>query len=175
MNKKILAVLTFLSLAIGYVPLASADIAGNAVPVITQSFASKEIWPGQTWMIYLNASDPNGEMKYIYATVEAPGVGQYPLTMIRVAKGDRKDLSGYLYLPTGMSTHTFPLYYVNLTLTVQVKDRSGQLSKPVVFELAMNNRASQAAPPEGVFKDHELGPIPVILHTPGGDDGRSMP
>ena len=176
MNKRILTVaIIFLSLTLGQALRAGAEASERSTAVITESFASKELRPGDTWKVYLEASDPNGEMKNIYAIVEEPGVGQYPLSIIRLGKGDRKDLSGYIYLNTGTAISTFPLYYVNLTLTVQVQDRSGQFSKPVVFQLAMNDRYSQAVPPQGVFKEHALGPIMVRLHTPGGEDGRSSP
>lgn len=35
----------------------------KAVPVIRQSFASKQIRPGDTWKIYLNAFHPDGDIK----------------------------------------------------------------------------------------------------------------
>jgi hypothetical protein len=50
---------------------------GKAVPVIRQSFASKEISPGEPWRVYLIASDSEGEMKNIVGTIDQPGVGEY--------------------------------------------------------------------------------------------------
>ena len=88
MNKKILMVFVSLFLAIGYVTLASAQVRegtdGTGVPVITQSFASKEVRPGDTWKIYMNVSDPNGDLKRIFAVIDQLGVGEYPVSMIRV-------------------------------------------------------------------------------------------
>ena len=100
MSNKILAVsFVLLCLVIGYATLARAEVAGKAVPVITQSFASTKVWPGETWKVYLNISDPDGEMKYIFATVEQPGVGQYPLSIIRVKGGiGRKCLVTFFWL-----------------------------------------------------------------------------
>jgi hypothetical protein len=172
MNKKILTVmLVFLSIGAGYVSVTGASAAGKATPIINHSFASKEVRPGDLWKVYLEVSDPNGEMKNIYAVVTAPGVGQYPLSIIRVKNGERRELSGYIYLNT--FSPKFYLDFVNLTLTVQVQDRSGTFSEPAVFELAMNSRYSQEAPPQGVFKEEALGPIMIQLRSPGGDDGRS--
>jgi predicted secreted protein len=59
MNRKILAVvLVFLCLAVGCATSENPKGEVTATPVITQSFASTEIKIGDTWKIYLNASDP---------------------------------------------------------------------------------------------------------------------
>jgi hypothetical protein len=167
MNKKVLAVgLVLVWVATGYdTLLARAEAPGKSVPVITQSFASTRVWPGDMWKVYLNISDPNGEMKYIFATVEQPGVGPYPLSIIRVKEGNRKEMSGYLYLVT--ATPWYPLDFVNLTLIVEVQDMSGNFSQPAVFPLAINSRYTQEPAPPGVFQEQELGPVMVSLRTIG--------
>jgi hypothetical protein len=166
MNSKVLAVgLVLLCLAIGFAALPRAEEAGKAVPVVTQSFASPRVWPGETWKVYLNISDPTGEMKYIFATVEQPGAGPYPLSIIRVREGNRKAMSGYLYLFT--ATPSYPLGFVNLTLVVEVQDKSGNFSQPAVFSLAINPRYTQERAPQGVFKEQELGPVMINLRTIG--------
>ena len=161
MKNKILTMLIVLFLAMGYAPLRNAGGSGEATPVITQSFASKEASPGDTWKVYLKASDPDGEMKNIYAVVDQPGMGQYPLSIIKVTRENQKELSGYIYLSTSIPES--PLNNVNLTLTVQVQDRSGNFSQPAVFPLTLNTRSFQEAPPQGVFKDQALGPVIVKL------------
>lgn len=167
MSNKVLAVgFALLCLAMGHATLARAEVAGKAVPVITRSFASTKVWPGETWKVYLNISDPGGEMKYIFAIVEQPGVGPYPLTIIRVKGGNRKEMSGYLFLVT--ATPWYSLDFVNLTLTIEVQDRSGSFSQPVAFPLSINSRYTQEAAPQGVFKEQELGPVMVRLRTIGG-------
>ena len=170
MSKKVLAVgFVLLCLSIGYATLARAEADGKAIPVITQAFASTKVWPGETWKVYLNVSDPGGEMKYIFATVDQPGVGEYPLSIIRVKKDNRKEMSGYLYLVT--ASPYYPLDFVNLTLTVEVQDRSGNFSQPAVFPLSINSRYTQEAAPQGVFKEQELGPVMVSLQSIGGSAG----
>ena len=170
MNKKFMMLaLAILFLTMGYSVLAEAQEKGGANPVITQAFAAKEIRPGETWKIYLNVSDPNGDMKNIYAVVSQPGVGQYPLSIIRVKEENRKELSGYIYLWT--STPWYPLDYANISLTIQIQDKSGNFSAPAFFALSLNSRYSQEAPPQGVFKEQELGPIMVRLKGVDGADG----
>ena len=175
MSKKIRApVLAFLSVIMAYGTLQAVEIqegvAGKPVPVITQSFASTEIRPGETWKVYLNAADPNGEMKGFFAIVDQPGVGQYPLSIIRIKKENRKELSGYLYLYT--STTADPLDFVNLKLTIYIRDRLGTFSQPAVFPLSIQSRFYQSAPAAGIFQEQSLGPIMVKLKRGRGGKGK---
>lgn len=170
MGKEIMmAVFTILFLSYGAYGTVATQEEGAPIPVITQSFASAKIRPGETWRVYLNAHHAHGEMKNILVIVEQPGVGQYPMSTIRVEERNRKDLSGYLYL--GTSTSINPLNFINLRLTIYIQDFSGIFSQPVVFPLELNSRFSQDLPPEGVFKDEELGPIMIKLKTRGGKGG----
>jgi hypothetical protein len=131
--------------------------------VITQSFASKEVRPGQNWNVYLNISDPEGNIKSIFAVVDQLGVGEYPVSIIRVKKENNKELSGYLYLCT--SAPGFSGQFVKLTLTVHVQDKSGNFSQPVVFPLFIHQQATLETPPQGVFKEQPIGPIMVQLRN----------
>jgi len=175
MNRKIvLSIFAIVFLMMGFAHIAKAQVSGLPVPVITQAFASKEVWPGKTWKVYLNVSHPNGEMKSIYAIVDQPGVGQYPVTTIPIKEENRKELSGYIYLTT--SSQWRGLEYVTLTLTIQVQDKSRTFSPPAVFPLAFSSRAKEEPPPQGVFKEQEIGPIMVTLKTiDGGSEGGRSP
>jgi hypothetical protein len=164
MNKKVLlATFAFLFLAIRVMPLAGSEVAEKEIPIVSQSFASKEIRPGEAWKVYLNAAHPNGEMTNIFAEVYQPGVGQYPISIIRIKPENPKELSGYIYLPTSTSWHL--LNFVNLVLTVYVQDRAGNFSAPVAFPLSISTRFSQEAPPQGVFQEQDLGPVMLRLRT----------
>jgi hypothetical protein len=140
----------------------------QAAPVISQAFASPQIAPGRVWKVYLKASDADGDMKELVCTIHQPGVGTYPVSITRIKEGNRKSLSGYLYLNVSATRN---LDFVELALTVQVRDRAGQLSEPVNFLLSINSRYAQQPPPEGVFQENDLGPIMIDLRT-AGDDGR---
>jgi len=164
MNKKVLfATFAFLFLAIRVATLAGSEVSEKGIPIISQSFASKEIRPGEAWKVYFNVSNPNSEMTNIFAVVNQPGVGQYPMTIIKVKTENRKELSGYIYLPTSTSFHN--LNYANLMLTVYVQDRAGNFSAPAVFPVSLSSRFSQEAPPQGVFQEQELGPVLLRLKT----------
>ena len=148
----------------------SSSAHASIVPAISKSFASKEIKPGDTWRIYINASDPSGKMKYIYAEIEQPGGLAYPLSRTRIEPENRKELSGFIYLNT--LTADRPMDFVTLKLVVHLGDGAGNFSEPAIFPLEFTPRAVQSPPPEGVFKENDLGPIMIRLR-PVGDDGRS--
>ncbi len=139
------------------------------VPVITRAFASPEIRPGSTWKIYLIAADPRGKMKYIVSVINQPGVGQYPVSLIRIRPQNREELNGYIYLNT---LSRGDLNFVNITLTVQIQDTRGNYSQPAIFPLSFNNRYRQEPPPPGVFEENNLGPIMIQLRTIENGDGR---
>jgi len=134
-------------------------------PVITQRFASKEICPGDTWKVYIRAVDPEGDMKNIICTVCQAGRGPYPVCFVRIPEGQRRELSGFLYLKTAGAQG---LAFTNLTLQAEIQDRAGNLSRPVSFPLAFNPRAEQGNPPLGVFREEEVGPIMLFLDPGAG-------
>ena len=139
----------------------SVPAASPSLPVITQSFASPRLRPGETWRVYLQASDPNGEMEYIISTIDQPGVGEYPISRTRIDSENSHEVNGYIYL----ATSTFQrLNWVGFTLTVQIQDTAGRYSKPVEFRLSFNDFYQQEPPPPGIFKDGELGAILIRPH-----------
>jgi hypothetical protein len=157
MNGKFLAaVFVFLCLAMGCATLMSSKAEVKATPVITQSFASREIRIGDTWKIYLNASDPNGEMITISAIVEQTGQNN-PESITKVSKENGRGFSGYLYLSTASLANA--LDGTSITLWVQIQDRAGNFSQSVAFPLTLKSQGTQTAPPQGVFKEGNLGPV----------------
>jgi hypothetical protein len=145
---------------------------GKNVPVVTNSFASKEMRPGDTWKVYLAAKDEDGDMKNILCSVDQPGVGTYPISITRIKTEDQKEFSGYIYLFTGRVAGLFNM--VNLTLNVQIEDQAGHHSAPVSFPLSMNTRYSQEPPPKDAFKEKDLGPIMIQLRTAQDGAGSGM-
>ncbi len=156
MNNKKIIPLMVVGLTIVWVSMAHA-----AAPVITSHFASPELRAGDTWKIYLKASDSDGDMRYIMATVQQAGVGVHPVGITRIRQENRKEFSGYVYLNTlggtGLTFHT-------LTLTLWVQDRAKNFSDPVEVPLYFGSRVEgQAAPPAGAYQDHDLGPVMISL------------
>jgi hypothetical protein len=134
-----------------------------SVPAIIVTFASKTLAPGDTWKVYLKAFDLDGDMKYIFASIDQPGVGSYSPTRLKIKEENARELNGFIFLNTLIPGGSGFLNSVTLTLTVQIRDKTGYTTKPVVFPLSFNIRESQELPPPGVFREEELGPIMVNL------------
>jgi hypothetical protein len=133
-----------------------------APPVILQAFAAKSVRPGGTWKVYLNAKDPEGEMKYIAATLYQPGIGTTPVSRTRITLENQKELNGYVYWnapPWGN------IEFSNLTLSLDIQDKGGQHSRTVEFPVTLSTYSPQEAPPPGIFQENNLGPIMIRLRT----------
>lgn len=140
---------------------------GKSTPVITESFASQQIKPGDTWKVYLKALDPDGDMKNIVCVIDQAGRGVYPVSITKIRPEDQKELSGFIYLYTAGIQG---LNYIPLTLIVQIEDKAGHFSQQVSFPLFFNNKSIQENPPSGIFQEKELGPILINLR-PLSEDG----
>jgi hypothetical protein len=137
---------------------------GENAPAITDAFASKELPPGETWEVFLQAQDPDGDMNRIVCTLEQPG-GSPAVSFIRITEDHRRSLSGYIFLNTEISSG---LPFANCRLTIQIQDKKGNLSNSVSFPLSLNPRAVRQSPPPGVFRNESLGPMQVRFPTPPG-------
>ena len=141
------------------------------VPMIVQSFASKELRAGDVWKVYLKASDPEGSMRYIFATISQPGLGVYPVSITRIKGENQKELSGYIYLNTAPDPAT-SFFNLTLTLAINIQSKGGVFSQPVFFPLSFSAQPAQETPPDGVFKEQNLGPIMIDLRTASGGSSR---
>lgn len=137
-------------------------------PTITHYFASRRIPLGDVWQIYLNAIDEDGDMKYILGEVYQPGIGNYPLSFLKIPHDQQRDLSGYIYLSTA-GIHN--LNFLNLSLKLTIQDKIGQHSDSISFTLAFEPKAKPENPPAGIFQERELGPIMIKLTPEGSTPG----
>jgi hypothetical protein len=142
-----------------------ADQEGENAPVITHAFASKEVRQGETWKVFLQAQDADGDMNRIVCTLEQPGVGVQPVSLIKIREGRRRNLSGYIFLNTGSASG---FQFASCRLTVQIQDQKGNAGNSVSFPLTLNPRAVQQSPPPGVFEDEALGPVQALFPAPPG-------
>ncbi len=139
----------------------------GTAPIISHSFASPQISPGRTWKVYLNAYHLPGGMKAIYCTLRQPGVGIYPVSILRVPRDQRREMSGYVFLNTAALRGSGSS---NLSLTVQIQDAAGNFSEPACFDLSLNPLAEEDGPPPGVFRESEIGPVMIDV-KPGPAGG----
>jgi hypothetical protein len=138
-------------------------------PVITSCFASEKLSHGDIWRIYVEANDPDGDMRYFAYTIRTSGRGRR-VDYVRIKKGDRATILGYLRVFTSPPGDP-QAEWAHLTLTLHIQDRSGKASDTVTFPVALSRGVKQASPPppfdiEGLKR---LGQIWVELpRTPTG-------
>jgi len=112
-------------------------------PIVVNAYAAKVIRPGDTWMIFIQAEDPNGDMKSIAAVLWEAGVGYYPTEVNMLKAEDAKQFSGYLFMktPTG-----FNLNWDEFELTLIVRDSRMHGSQPVKLAVTFDQAAKQVIP-----------------------------
>jgi hypothetical protein len=151
---------------------------GGSPPVITNWFASEELNPGDIWKIYLEANDPDGDIREFVCIFDQVGYGSYSPHYVVIKKQHREELRGYLnFFSSAGGGHQLP-EWTQLSLTVFIRDKGGNASNKVIFPLLLSLSAKQGPPPPpfdigGLGK---LGTIMVQLVNPEwGGYGRRIP
>jgi hypothetical protein len=112
-------------------------------PLIMDAYASKVIRPGETWMIFVRAEDPDGDMNSIAAVLWQAGVGYYPTQVNMLKAEDGKQFSGYLVMKTPTE---FNLNWDEFELTLIVRDSQLNRGQPVKLPLTFDLGAHQVIP-----------------------------
>jgi hypothetical protein len=125
-----------------------------APPVIEKVWASPVYPIGGLIKIYIKASDPNADMKWLYISAgfgKQAVLGAVPLRL----KGG-KDLNGYVYWDSRWMTTG----NVQATVEFTVEDAAGKESeaKSVTFELKKGKDIKAEKAPAD-FQEKEIGPI----------------
>jgi hypothetical protein len=144
-------------------------------PVIVDAYAAKVIRPGDTWMIFLRAEDPDGNMTSISAGLWQAGVGYYPTEVTMLKPDESKELVGYLYLRTPPS---FNINWDEFELTLSIWDSNGNRSQSVKFPLTFDMGAPRQQIP-GKWQEaakHLITPLMFHIESSwfynrGGNDG----
>lgn len=159
-----------LSMSMGYPkPLAEWLIKpGGSPPVITHWFASEELSHGDIWRIYVEANDPDGDMHQFVCVFYQAGYGYYSADYVVIKKRHRESMKGYLtFFSSGGAGLSLP-EWTQLSLTVYVRDKGGNISNKVAFPLVLSRSAKQGPPPPpfDVGGLEKLGTIMVELINP---------
>lgn len=137
---------------------------GKASPVIEESFASKIMRNGDTWKIYLKASDPDGDMKTIVCILEKGQRNGTDTSYISIKGENRKELSGYLIWYPGPNVDS----YHEILMEIQVQDMAGHYSKPVSLALSIKPSGKQESPPPNVYQEKNLGSVMIMIRPVQG-------
>jgi hypothetical protein len=152
MMKNVVRISLFLALmAIPLVMASCATVAGRKAepvgkpPVITDSFAATEVSQGDSWKVYVKASDPDGDMRYLVYSIRVSGQGGHT-NRRGVRKGDRAELLGYLNISFPPAQDAWG-EWADLRMTLYIQDSQGNTSEKISFAAALSRGVKQASPP----------------------------
>ena len=117
---------------------------GGEPPVILDSYDTAPIRPGTSWRIFLKAEDPDGDIRYIAAQLQQPGVGYYPASFNYIKGAEREGFEGYIFL---RSPADRTLLSDTFHLEILLRDCEGNASEPVRFTLRFDLKADYAIQP----------------------------
>ena len=159
-----------LSLRIGYAKSLAEWLIkpGGSPPVITHWFASEELHHGDIWKIYLEANDPDGDMRQFVCVFDQVGYGSYSADYVVIKNPHREKLRGYLRFFSSAGAGLRMPEWTQLSLTAYIQDKGGNASNKVVFPLVLSRGAKQGPPPPPFDSGHldKLGTIMVELINP---------
>jgi hypothetical protein len=145
----------------GTVPIAPPAAEGpSAPPELLDSFAVADLRPGQTWQIFLEGSDPNGDMKDIWFVASQIG-GTVWVNQFVVLQGEnRRRFMGYVELPTPLSLYRSSTGWETVRVEVRIRDGAGQYSQARIHEVVIGKYTAEAVPAKWrpAFQ-HKLGTI----------------
>lgn len=144
---------------------------GGSPPVITHWFASEELSHRDIWKIYLEAHDPDGDMRQFVAAFWQIAYGHYSSEYVVIKKRHRERMKGYLRFPSYLGDRLDE--WTQLRLTVYIRDKGGNTSNKVVLPLMLSRGAKQGSPPPPFDTGDldKLGTIPVELIDPQRGNG----
>lgn len=133
---------------------------GKLPPAITRSYAPDKGAYGQTWKIYIEAEDPDGDMFRIASELQQEGVRyRQSVDFIPVKRRDQKYLKGYLSLDTYFLREPILGVSPRLVLRVSIIDKAGNESKTAVFNFEYAGKTSESA---GLPSPFDQGDIPKL-------------
>jgi hypothetical protein len=115
-------------------------------PVITSSFASDQLSHNDKWKVYLEAHDPDGDMRQIVAMVSRRR-SRSRSNYVGIKKGDQAKLLGYLNCLIWSGIGIERNEWAELTMTLFIRDKGRNTSNKVVLPLALTRGVKQGPPP----------------------------
>ena len=145
---------------------------GTRAPIITHTFAVEKGYTGYIWKIYIEAEDPDGDMRWIASVVDEPGYSSYPTDWIILKPEKGKHFRGYIQWNTSSGLGYYMPEWTIITLKVSVFDRAGNESNEVIFPFTFElTRAQYEYKLPAPFDQGDiprLGHITIDLYPPGG-------
>ena len=138
-------------------------------PIVTNSFASDRLSHGHIWRVYLEANDPDGDMREVLYSVGEGRPGHRYMSFL-IKREYRARLKGYVNVIIS-SPETAGAEWAELILTLYIRDDRGNKSKDVVHPVSLKRGVLQEFPSSPFDSGglESLGNIWVQLYAPLGD------
>jgi len=148
-----------LGLMLGLMVLGPALVCrAQEAPVLEKVWAPAELTSGKILKIYLKASDPQGDMRWLVVSGGRAGTthpsGAVP---IRLKKSLGKDLNGYIYWDTSKAF----IKEATVKVEILVEDWKGNESETKSVTVKIVNKGVKAEKAPADFQEVEIGPIMV--------------
>ena len=129
----------------------------GSIPVISDSFAPRNVRPGTVWKIFIEAQDADGDMQDIVSSI-APAtrsVLKYEYTAVKPAEAGL--LKGYLFATTPISAE---LLGEKFDVNIFIRDRAGNKSESIGFTVHFTSEAGGGLPEKWqAVSDNQLGGV----------------
>ena len=123
-------------------------------PVLEKIWCSPEVTSGSLVKIYVKATDPEGDMRWVVVTA---GRGTQPVgsVPVRLSKEMRKELNGYLY----WDSRGAAMKETSGTVQILIEDWKGNESETKSLTVKLVPKGAKVEKPPADFKEVAIGPI----------------
>jgi hypothetical protein len=134
-------------------------------PVLEDSFAVSSMPTGALWNVFIQGSDPDGDMSHLWVVVTQLGKRSETENIPLVGQ-DQRAFSGYITIyPRG--AHFSP--WENLRVEIRIRDKAGHLSASREQDVQMGFQTREMLPEKWADATrHKMG---TILFNMENDDG----
>jgi hypothetical protein len=162
----------FTACALGPSPdRAAAPPPGPNPPLFTDSFALSSIWDGETWAIFVEGNDPDGDMKHIWVVVSQYGGNMWSDHFVLLRGENRRQFSGYLALYTPRLRQGWERVRVDM----KIRDEAGHYSNERSQEVLIGADPNEPIPEKWrQAAQNRLGTLFFHFDLRQADNGRSQ-
>ena len=150
-------------LVLGLIVLGTAvESSAQGGPALEKVWAPSEVNFGDMLKIYIKASDPEGDMRWVMISAGKSGENDPAASVpLRLKKQFRKNVNGYVYCQTDRAIDR----KVEGKFVIQIEDFKGNESQPmsVIVNLVPKGAKAQKAPAD--FQEIPIGPIMLEAGT----------
>ena len=147
--KKILLLITVLAFTFGHsnaqTKEGTAAAAKGGPPVLKAVWSPETLKPGAVWRIYLEAEDPDGDLKDIATELSYAPATFSKFYFTEIKEGQRKYVKGYVFTRTALSTK---IIGERFRLKLAVRDQNDTKSEVVEVILKFSRKSGDELPAE---------------------------